>query len=448
MLGVTPRLALALAASGLFGLSIFSCATSGETCELNSDCLQGYCFEGTCTQDCIDAAKDCPKGYLCSSIGRCEFAGSGGSGAQGGAGSGGDGAGAGAGAGGPSTGGGSPSATSSGSGMSTSSGMTGSDADLTLCSSDASCESGMCRPVTPGGVMRCTRGCTANSQCPTGFRCETPATETFCAQSDVGRSCTGVGQCNFACLTPVNYCTSECQTGADCPNGYGCMPVGSPSTNVCVRAEADCAADTSQCVAPSACDSSANLVVSSCTLACNSAADCPQRAQGLAPWTCDGVCRRPPDVYGPLPGGYAPAQYACNLSNTVVNVCNDGLHINFNTFTVPPAPAVSCASPTTTDGQPGDACLDSCRMQGACPHGFACAALADLGGGSRIGLCLITGAGEVGSACSSNSQCAFGYCTLAGSCSRDCSRDGKCPEGSSCVAQTGTVEGFTFSRCE
>jgi hypothetical protein len=431
--------------AGLALLVLSGCATSGENCELNSDCLDGYCFEHKCKQDCVDSEKDCPKGHVCNSVGQCEYDGSGAAPPSAGSDPGGGSAGGnGAGANNPSGGAASNTDTSSSTGTGPQTGA----ADITSCQVDSGCDSGMCRNMVPNGIKRCTHACSANSQCPSGFRCETIGSEAFCAQSDVGRACSSAGQCNFACLTPVDYCTSTCQSGSDCPNGYGCMPVGNPATNVCVRAEADCAADASQCVAPSACDASANLVVSSCTLACDTASDCPQRALALPVWTCDGVCRRPADVYGPLPGGFEPAQYACNSGGQVVNVCNDGLTIDFDTFSQHPPPVVSCASPTTTDGAPGDACLDSCRYQGGCPYGFGCAALADVGS-QRIGLCLVAGSGEVGAVCSSNSQCAFGYCTLAGLCSRDCSKDGSCPEGSSCTAQAGdNVEGLPFRRCE
>ena len=79
---------------------------------------------------------------------------------------------------------------------------------------------------------------------------------------------------------------------------------------------------------PAACDTSTSLIVAGCTLACSSPADCPQRAQGMAPWSCDGLCRRPSSgataIYGPLEGGWSPAQYACNIALQVVNVCGDG----------------------------------------------------------------------------------------------------------------------------
>jgi hypothetical protein len=422
------------------GAMLSSCAvSSGEVCELNSDCLQGSCIDGTCQRECRDAEVDCPIGYLCNARGVCEYGGTGGAGPTG------SGATSSTGEGGATTTGGMSSSSSTGM-SSTSTGMMPA-AELTLCSDDGDCESGLCRPMTPGGTQRCTRTCSSHSQCPSGLRCEEIAGENICVQNDVGRACTTAGQCNFACLNPLNYCVSTCSSGAECPAGFGCMPVGNPATDVCVRLSADCAADSSQCVAPSACDTSPNLVVSSCTMACSSAADCPQRALPLAAWTCDGVCRRPGDVYGPLPGGFEPAQWACNASLQVVNVCNDGLHIDFDAFTQPPPPSVNCASPVTTDGAPGDACLDSCRLQGACEHGYGCVSVAEIGG-QRIGLCMPTGNGEVGVACSSHGACAFGMCE-DNVCTRDCSKDGVCPGDSQCVAKGGpNVEGMPYSICE
>lgn len=438
----------------MFALSLgFGCAeSSGNQCNLNSDCLNAYCLDGVCTQDCVDAAKDCPKGYVCNAIAQCEYGGpsSGGAGAQGGEGA--------AGASGPSSGGApNPSAGGGGDGGSGAAGAAGGSGpgsggggngpelveDLTLCQTDEECLSDLCRDVQVGGVKRCTKTCSVSTDCYQGFRCEEAGGIDFCRQSDVGEPCSGAAQCNFACLSPLNHCTSQCVTGNDCPNGYGCSSVG--NTKVCVRLAADCAADTSQCMSAQACDTS--LVVSSCTMPCSSSADCPQRAAGLPAWTCDGFCRRPPDVYGPLPGGTEPAQWACNFQSQVVNVCNDGLHIDFDAFTQPPAPAVSCAASSTTDGFPGDACLDSCKYRGGCPSGFGCVAAAEIGG-SLLGLCLIVGSEEVGSSCTSNSECAFGLCK-DNVCSRDCSRDQVCPSGSTCTPEGGPlIEGMSYKTCQ
>jgi hypothetical protein len=281
----------------------------------------------------------------------------------------------------------------------------------------------------------------------TGTVCEANGSEQYCAGDDTGRPCTGASACNFGCIGS-QYCTVACVSGADCPNGYGCMPVG--TTRVCVRAEEPCAAGQAQgCIAPSACDESPQMYVGGCTLVCNSAADCPQRAAGLAPWSCDagGICRRPADVHGPVQGGATPAQYVNDCQGQVVNVCNDAQHLDFNAFSIPNPPAASCGATTTTDGLPGDSCVNSCRYQGGCSYGFACVAVGGVGSG-RIGLCLPTGGGEVGAGCQFDAQCAFGYCR-SGSCSRDCTADGICPGGASCVAGGGPpVDGQPFRRCQ
>jgi hypothetical protein len=190
-----------------------------------------------------------------------------------------------------------------------------------------------------------------------------------------------------------------------------------------------------------------------CTTKCSSAADCPQRAAGLASWTCDttGICRRPADVYGPLPTDFTPAQYACNAKGATVNVCNDAQHIDFTVFDIPTPPAVSCSAKTTTSGTATDSCVDSCRYQGGCPYGSACVAVGSVDNGvTRIGLCIPTGGGEVGSSCTSDTECVFGYCpTSLGKCSRDCTYDGVCPGGTSCVAISGPmVAGQTFRQCQ
>ena len=273
-----------------------------------------------------------------------------------------------------------------------------------------------------------------------------------CVFDDTGRPCSVAANCNFGCLG--SYCTVACNTGADCPNGYGCMGIGSPPTRVCVKAEVPCdTGSTASCVGPAFCDVTVQMVVGGCTTQCTSASDCPQRAAGFQPWSCDlaagGLCRRPPDVFGPLPNGATPAQYACNAQSVVVNVCNDAQHIDYGAFDIPNPPAVSCGATMTTAGIATDSCVDSCRYQGSCPFGFACTAVGSLGAG-RIGLCLPTGGGEVGAPCVHDSDCVFGYCpsgTLK--CSRDCTADGVCPGGTTCTPAGGpAVEGQPFRRCQ
>ncbi|APR80514.1 Hypothetical protein A7982_05861 [Minicystis rosea] len=280
-----------------------------------------------------------------------------------------------------------------------------------------------------------------------GTVCEAVGAENYCVGNDTGRACTMANACNFACLNS-QYCTVQCNSGADCPNGFGCMEIS--NTRVCVKAAEYCEmGNAAGCIAPAACDLSPDMYVGGCTLVCDTAADCPQRAAGFPPWTCDGLCRRPPDVFGPLEGGFTPALYVNDCQGKVVNVCNDGQHIDFNAFNIPSTPAATCGAINPSEGIATDSCLDSCRYQGSCAYGFSCVAVGGINNNQqRIGLCLPNGGGEVGAACQHDSQCVFGYCSN-NKCSRDCTADGICPTGFSCVAAGGpAVEGAPFRRCQ
>jgi hypothetical protein len=441
-----------------------SCA-GAAACRYNSDCENAYCSNGSCQRDCISSAIDCPEGFICNEVAQCvpplPDAG----------------ADTGVDAGPPdartdssshpdapgqsdahkdasdaiaTTDAAHPPDTSTGDAPEHTDGTAPLKTTLDLCASDSECAAPLlCRAYYVGGATRCTPSCSDSAACPSGERCVAVGSEEYCVLSDVGRACTAASTCSFGCLTSQEYCTMACTSGSDCPNGYGCMTVSGQS--VCVKAEASCdATDTSSCIAAAACDTT--LLVSGCTLVCNTASDCPQRAAGFQPWTCDsgGICRRPPDVYGPLGQGVTPTQYACDGSGDVVNICNDAQHIDFTQFIIPTPPAVSCSATTTTSGVSGDACVDSCVYQGSCAFGFACTALGSVGA-DRVGLCLPSlGGGEIGASCATDGDCVFGYCNrTAGTCTRDCTADGICTTGSACTASgTVPVGGEPFRRCE
>jgi hypothetical protein len=497
---LSALLALAVTSTLLAG-TLADCA--GEApCQTDSDCFQAYCSNGSCVQDCTSSA-DCPQGYVCNEVAQCQAPVPDGAAPgvdghveahaapdsnhigvdatmtdatpsqeadspdssfpdgsvhhdSGGSDGGFDAT--------PPPDAGHHDAVSSmdaGKDVVTTHMDAHADAsgppltEFDLCSTDGQCaENLVCRALYVGGATRCTRTCTTTAQCMASTRCVTTGAEEYCVLADTGLTCTEAASCNFACLINQQYCTMACTTGSDCPNGYGCAAVGTPSVSVCVKAEVPCdATDTSGCIAPAACDTSLSLVVSGCTLACDSASDCPQRAAGLTPWTCDGLCRRPPDVVGPLQQGATPAQYACDaeFGDEVVNVCNDAQHIDFTAFDVPSPPAVNCESPTTTAGIATDSCVDSCLYQGGCAFGYACTAVGSVGANSRIGLCLpALGEGEIGTSCTEAADCFFGFCNLTtGKCSRDCTADGLCTTGSTCTASgTIPVEGLPFRECE
>jgi hypothetical protein len=418
--------AFAVACAILFS----NCASS--PCHFNSECATGYycsATKGTCVRNCQDTVRDCQPGEICDVNGQCTSS---------------------------SGDGGPPDVVTQDSpvkdvvtqdvptqdGPTIDSGPT--KIELDKCASDAECTSGLiCRALYRGGPTRCTPTCTQSSQCRSGARCLTLGNDTYCADADVGKTCTQASDCNYGCLTPGGYCTTQCTSGSDCPNGFGCATVGQ-NGKLCVRAEEYCGG-TNNCTLQ--CDT--GMLVSSCTLPCSSAADCPQRASVLAKWTCNGSCVRPSDVEGPLGQGVT-ASYACNVSNQEVNLCNDAQHIDFVQFTVPTPPSLSCPTTNVVDGTSGDVCVDSCRYSGACAYGYECTGIGDISN-TRVGLCMPAhGSAEVGSSCSTDGDCAFGYCT-SGKCSRDCSADGVCPSGSSCTAVGGqypNVEGIAFKRCQ
>jgi hypothetical protein len=429
---------------GLFAGAFPSACAGQPACEKNSDCAGGTCVDGDCVVECEDSVLDCPIGYLCGATGRCEYGGGGATG-QGGAGQGGATT-----TSGPGGSGGSSTTTTTSSSSSSGSGGAGLGNELDLCFTTADCMGSLsCQPMTKNGIDRCTRTCTSSSQCMSGTRCIDTGMGSYCLGDDIGRSCTGGPDCNYACITGNSYCTAQCTSGSDCPNGYGCMPIGNPATDVCVRVEALCdSVNTADCIAQSACDLSPSLILGSCTIACNSAADCPQRATGLNPWTCDGLCRRPADVYGGLPGGSQPTEWHCDTNQSPVVLCNDAQHIDFTQFAIPNPPTVECFSQLTTPRPTGDSCLNSCRYQGGCTYGYTCVGVGSFQSGQRAGLCLPNGFKEPGQTCVTNPECAFGYC-VAGVCSRDCSQDGVCPSGLSCVSGGNEpVEGMPFRRCQ
>ncbi len=408
------------------------CATS-VPCDRNSECDVGYycsLTKGKCVRNCVDATRDCDPGQICDVNGQCRD---------------------------PNADGG-PDAITQDSPASdvittqdapadtiTQDVVTAAKIELELCAGDGECKNGLlCRALYRGGPTRCTPTCTQNAQCRAGARCLTLGADTYCADADVGRTCSVSTDCNYGCLTPGGYCTTQCLSGSDCPNGYGCATVGQ-NGKLCVRAEEYCGG-TNNCTLD--CDTS--IVASGCTLPCSTAADCPQRASVLSPWTCSTYCKRPSDVYGPLAQGET-VSWACNFSNQEVNLCNDAQHVDFVNNTIPAAPAISCPVSQSVDGTADDICADTCRYSGACAFGFECTGVGDITN-TRVGLCTPAhGSGEVGANCTKDGDCAFGYCGPSNTCSRDCSADGICPSGSSCTAvggQNPNVEGIAFKRCQ
>ncbi len=423
----------------LFAIVSFTaldCA-SPVPCARNSECPIGYyCSEskGQCVKNCVDATRDCDPGEICNINGQCVSSSDDGGAPDGNA-----------------IDSPAPNDTSTQDNFVSDTStedviVTGSKIELDLCAQDADCKTGLiCRALYRGGPTRCAPTCTQNAQCRSGARCLTLGNDTYCADADVGKTCSASTDCNYGCLTPGSYCTTTCLSGSDCPNGFGCATVGN-NGKLCVRAEEYCG-QTNNCTLD--CDTSG--LVDSCTLPCTSSADCPQRASILSPWTCSTYCERPSDVYGPLAQG-TTVSWACNAQNQEVNLCSDAQHVDFVTNTIPAPATLTCPVSQSVDGATDDICVDTCRYSGACSYGYECSGVGDITN-TRVGLCTPShGSGEVGASCTTDGDCAFGLCDLTNNvCSRDCSPDGICPTGSTCTAVGGTnptIEGITFKRCE
>jgi hypothetical protein len=306
------------------------------------------------------------------------------------------------------------------------------------CESDEDCAAPrVCRAMNLGATAkRCTRPCSTTSECMTGTRCNLGT--GHCAFEDNGKPCQGPGICAEACLGQ-GYCTSLCASGFECPGGWGCVPTSS-GNKACVRLDQECDATSySACLSQEHCDEQ-TLLAGGCTIQCDSADDCPQRAIGLPAWRCEeGACTRPDKVRGAIPKGETTA-WACDASNEVVNLCADGL-------TLDSPPTLSCpgSQPLSTTGP----CFQSCRYDGGCGFGWACVGVGIFdASGQRFGLCMRTGPAELGEACTRNEDCVFGLCHDE-ICSRDCTVDDVCPRGFNCVAGGASdVEGNPFMLCE
>src|SRR4051812_23182313 len=64
-------LVFALLVTGALAAALPSGCAKAVPCELNSDCIVGYCVGGTCHMDCRDATRDCPPGYACDDNAQC-----------------------------------------------------------------------------------------------------------------------------------------------------------------------------------------------------------------------------------------------------------------------------------------------------------------------------------------------------------------------------------------
>jgi hypothetical protein len=312
---------------------------------------------------------------------------------------------------------------------------------LSVCTSDAQCESGVCTPDGPDGVRVCSKTCTGDAQCADWHMClqAAPGATGYCTWDDTGKTCTGAvdGECAFACLYSApraGHCTHPCTTALDCPGGYGCVyaiagDTGSP--RVCAWINRDCPIDASQCpTSLGVCGPdplSGSTAGTWCSGQCATSADCP-RIDGT-PQTCapqrleDGgtvtVCT-PHPTHGDRASG-SP----CSTNSQ----CRSGI----------------CARPE--GASPTGLCLERCTPTSGCAVGFGCNAVVLSGTGMAANVCVPAGRGRSLAPCSANSQCRSGACSTRAAVCIDSCQNGFCPPGTVCTAEGLVVDGISLSSC-
>jgi hypothetical protein len=292
--------------------------------------------------------------------------------------------------------------------------MGGTRGYLDSCANDADCMSGMCTATAP---HFCTRACSVASDCAdgqicAGGRCQLDDTGTPGCNTSTGAPC--LQYCYGG--SSATHCTHECTSTAQCPAGYACAPAG--GIHVCVQVEIPCSG-------PTDCPSGLGFCGAGgvgCTANCVTAADCPRRLPGLAPYTCESVsgqmvCVPPSSVQGS--GGIGAT---CSLD-------------------MPEA----CRSEACDDVTSPPTCNEGCTANGGCGPGHGCSP--EVSGAVIYFVCLAAGRAWVNESCARSSDCYTALCDTSNYCSKLCS-DGLCPSGMTCEdAGASAADGTRIRLC-
>ncbi len=141
------------------------------------------------------------------------------------------------------------------------------------CTLDTECRDEMvCRVYA--GIGECSRACTDDASCGEGFECR----DAMCMRDrrqGVGGVCQDNPDCGDAICAALGdrlWCTAECASAADCPNGFICQDAGGVS--VCAP---EAALDGEACMANSDCASGLCATIgadSFCTSYCDRSTAC------------------------------------------------------------------------------------------------------------------------------------------------------------------------------
>lgn len=280
----------------------------------------------------------------------------------------------------------------------------------TSCSSDGDCGAGGSCFAVSGLGSQCVRvagcagttptGCTTDTSCPGGQRCDVATGACVPASgAGLGAPCTAASDCaSNVCFGDVCSSTCDWLNPASCGSGFYC---NGQATGTCTGA--------GLCEA----GSPGGGAIGS---PCGANTDCA----GL--FCSEGVCTSPC-----VPGGATtscPVGYACQVGTTAScgscqmtgqlgDACSMG---------------TDCASRICVNG----ACSQTCDVASGsgCPAMFTCMANGDSGA-------CVASSGGLGAPCNGSPDCLSGQCAQSGSntfCTRVCDATAPCPRGYSCVA--------------
>jgi hypothetical protein len=258
-------------------------------------------------------------------------------------------------------------------------------------------------------------GCTQDSQCVSGQRCEAGQCVTQASACTQSTDCPTGQRCEAgACV--ANPPPPECSATQPCPSGEVCQ------RGQCVAAPA--CSDDSQCAAGFACVSGDCVEQ---TLACSATQPCATGFDCL-----EGACvAQTPECSDTLP---CAVGYRCEASACVPNTggaCVSNGECSMGQLCVDG----QCRAPEcrvgTDCGQDmvcvNASCRPACSDTLPCPGGYLCR--------QGLGFCEVDPSAE----CQATSQCADGKVCDEGSCRVSCAASCQCPAGEVCSAGGGCV---------
>ena len=257
------------------------------------------------------------------------------------------------------------------------------------CTSDADCASGTattCVDATYGDTRglplgMCTSACTSDAQCGSSGRCALLGTERFCMPS--------------------------CAHGADCREGYGCVPI-SVGASACMPV---CDGDA-ECGGGAFCSPWTGFCQSAPASATDPGADdgapCGEWPDGSS--NCRGLCT--PALTRNADGSRTPTGFTSGICHSWCDVGPEWAGV-LTSFPASACPSGTVCVPTSvpiTVGDLGD-CLPGCAHDTDCRDGYFCSHAPRPGDAFTDGYCAPIDCADGVHACPANYFCETGYDT-------------------------------------